>query len=84
VFGSYVSDTLAPNDVDVVLVMRDDFRPELCPPEALPLFDHNQAARELGASIFWVRPGMLWGSHSITLSCTGRSSGTAADEESWR
>jgi len=61
VFGSYVSETPEPNDVDVVLVMRDDFHLDRCPSAALALFDHNRAARELGASIFWVRPGMLLG-----------------------
>jgi hypothetical protein len=61
VFGSYVSDTPEPRDVDVILVMRDDFRVEDCPTAAQLLFDHNRADRELGASIFWIRPGMLLG-----------------------
>lgn len=61
VFGSYVSDKPAPNDVDVILVMRDEFHLNLCSPDALALFDHNRAASELGASIFWIRPGMLLG-----------------------
>ena len=43
VFGSYVSDTLEPNDVDVLLVMRDEFRLDLCPQDSLALFDHNRA-----------------------------------------
>lgn len=59
VFGSYVTDKPEPNDVDVVLVMTDDFRLDRCPEDALPLFDHRRASAELGASIFWVRPGML-------------------------
>lgn len=61
VFGSYVSDSPEPNDVDVVLVMRDDFHLDSCSPDARTLFDHDRADRELGASIFWVRPGMLLG-----------------------
>lgn len=61
IFGSYVSDKPHPNDVDVILVMRDDFHPNSCGSEALALFDHNRAASELGASIFWIRPGMLLG-----------------------
>jgi len=61
VFGSYVSDKPDPNDVDVILVMRDDFHPSTCGEEALALFDHDRADSELGASIFWVRPGMLLG-----------------------
>ena len=61
VFGSYVSDKLEPNDVDVILVLRDDFRLEGCSSESLALFDHTRADIELGASIFWIRPGMLLG-----------------------
>lgn len=61
VFGSYVSDVSAPNDVDVILVMRNDFRSEDCPAEAAVLFDHARAQNELGASVFWVRPDMLLG-----------------------
>jgi hypothetical protein len=61
IFGSYVSDVGEPNDVDVILVMRDDFRSEDCPPESSVLFDHARADEELGASIFWVRPDMLLG-----------------------
>jgi hypothetical protein len=61
IFGSYVSDADEPNDMDVVLVMRNDFRSEDCPAESAVLFDHARANDELGASIFWVRPDMLLG-----------------------
>lgn len=61
VFGSYVSDVSEPEDVDVILVMRNDFRSEGCPAESSVLFDHTRANNELGASIFWVRPDMLLG-----------------------
>ena len=61
VFGSYVSNAIDPNDVDVILVMRDDFRSEDCSAESAVLFDHARANDELGASIFWVRPDMLLG-----------------------
>ena len=50
-----------PNDVDVILVMQDDFRLATCLAESLVLFDHSRADAELGASVFWVRPGMLFG-----------------------
>lgn len=60
-FGSYVSDASEPNDVDVILVMRNDFRSEDCPPDSAVLFDHARAHAELGASVFWVRPDMLLG-----------------------
>ena len=61
VFGSYVSDVSEPNDIDVILVMRSEFRSEVCPTETSALFDHTRANDELGASIFWVRPDMLLG-----------------------
>jgi hypothetical protein len=61
VFGSYVSDGKEPKDVDVNLVMRNDFRAEGCPAESSVLFDHARANAELGASVFWVRPDMLLG-----------------------
>src|SRR5262245_633724 len=61
IFGSYVSDVDEPNDVDVVLVMRNEFRSEDSPPESLVLFDHARADAELGASVFWIRPDMLLG-----------------------
>jgi hypothetical protein len=61
IFGSYVSDTAEPNDVDVVLVMRGDFATENCPADSLILFDHARADEELGASVFWIRPEMLLG-----------------------
>jgi hypothetical protein len=61
VFGSYVSDEPEPNDVDVILVMRNEFQSEDCPAESAVLFDHARADAELGVSVFWVRPNMLLG-----------------------
>jgi hypothetical protein len=61
VFGSYVTDEPGPNDVDVILVMQNEFRPEDCPEESAVLFNHSRADTELGASIFWIRPDLLMG-----------------------
>ena len=61
IFGSYVTDEPDPNDVDVILVMDDAFRLEECPTESRGLFDHAIAQARYGASIFWVRPGLLIG-----------------------
>ncbi len=60
VFGSYVTEKAAPNDVDVILIMLDDFRMEACDNVTLALFDHDRADSEMGASIFWARPTMLF------------------------
>ncbi len=43
----------------MILVMRDDFDMRTCDESTKPLFDHIQAAQRFGASLFWVRPGML-------------------------
>jgi hypothetical protein len=59
IFGSYVTSKPEPNDVDVILIMRDDFRLEVCAPESAKLFEHAQADTEFGASIFWLRPSFL-------------------------
>ena len=50
IFGSYVTAKLEPNDVDIILVVRDDFREQDYDPEVFPMFDHRRAQRELGAS----------------------------------
>ena len=53
-FGSCITPKLGPNDVDVVLVVRDDFDCNSCDNEMRTLFQHDQAAAEFGASIFWM------------------------------
>lgn len=58
-FGSYVTSKSAPGDVDIILIMRDDFRESDYTEELLPLLDHQRAQRELGASIFWIRSGSI-------------------------
>jgi len=59
IFGSYVTAEPNPNDVDVVLVMDDTFCLEECPNESRGLFNHALAQARYGASIFWIRPGLL-------------------------
>jgi len=61
IFGSYVTAQPNPNDIDVVLVINDAFRLEECPIESRGLFDHAVAQARYGASIFWIRPGLLIG-----------------------
>ena len=59
VFGSFVSAKVRPNDVDVILIMSDDFRFEHCNRDEIVLFSHERAQTELGASVFWIRPSLL-------------------------
>lgn len=57
VFGSFVSDAPEPRDVDVVLVMKREFRLEDCPWESRALFSHRAAEARYGATVFWLREG---------------------------
>ncbi len=59
VFGSFVSVSSEPRDVDVVLLMAEDFRLEEAPRESRTLFSHADAEARFGASVFWVRENML-------------------------
>jgi len=59
IFGSFASSTAEPRDVDIVLVMGNEFRLEDAPRESRTLFSHPDAEARFGASVFWVRQGML-------------------------
>jgi len=59
VFGSFVSTASNPRDIDVVLVMTADFKLEDAPRESRTLFSHSEADARFGASVFWLRDGML-------------------------
>ncbi len=56
IFGSYVTMKPEPNDVDIILIMRDDFFLPECEGEIAPVFYHLQAQAKLGASVFWSSP----------------------------
>ena len=55
VFGSFITAKTEPNDVDIFLVMDDNFDVSKVTGEAAILFDHLAAQNYEGASIFWVR-----------------------------
>lgn len=59
IFGSYVTAKRAPNDVDIILIMRDDFTQQDCAAEAQSIFDHQRAQQEIGASVFAIRPSQI-------------------------
>jgi predicted nucleotidyltransferase len=56
IFGSYVTDKPEPNDIDILLVMTDDFDVPACDAQTQPLFDHLRAQEIFGASVFSIRP----------------------------
>lgn len=59
VFGSFVTSKPDPRDVDIILIMRDDFNVNACNEETGSLFNHSQAGERFKASVFWIRPGLL-------------------------
>jgi hypothetical protein len=61
VFGSYVSDALEPNDVDVFLVMAENFDWRQCDNDTQAVFVHTRADAELGASVFWIKASAVLG-----------------------
>ena len=61
IFGSYITAKPEPNDIDILLVMRDEFEEQDYDPDTFPMFDHSRAQRELGASLFVIRPGFIIG-----------------------
>ncbi len=67
VFGSFVTDKPAPNDVDVFLIMDDAFDGQKLRGEAALLFDHATADAHFGASVFWVRRLAAFGGEQATL-----------------
>lgn len=55
VFGSFVTRKTEPNDVDVFLIMDDNFDAVELDGESAILFDHTSAQTTFGCSVFWVR-----------------------------
>ena len=55
VFGSFVTAKPEPNDVDVFMVMDDNFDVSRFSGELRLLFDHPAADAHFGCSVFWVR-----------------------------
>jgi hypothetical protein len=55
IFGSFITAKTEPNDVDIFLLMDDNFDVSKVTGEAAILFDHLAAQNYEGASIFWLR-----------------------------
>ena len=67
VFGSFITDKPEPNDVDVFMIMEDDFDVSALSWEAQRLFDHNAADVSFGASVFWLRRLAAFGGEQATV-----------------
>ena len=60
IFGSYITAKPKPNDIDVVIIFDDNFDMTVCSEDVKKLLNHQQAATEFGASVFWIRPSLLF------------------------
>ena len=60
VFGSFVTRKPEPQDVDLFLVMSDDFDASELSGDMRLLFDHSAAQARFGASVFWARRQAAW------------------------
>jgi hypothetical protein len=69
VFGSFVTDTSDPNDVDVMLVMDDAFDASQLGGATALLFDHQAADAHFGASVFWIRRLAILGDVQDMIEC---------------
>jgi hypothetical protein len=54
VYGSFVTNKPNPNDVDIFLVMDDNFDKNLLQGDVRRIFDHLESETDIGASIFWM------------------------------
>jgi hypothetical protein len=54
IYGSYVTSKPEPNDVDIFLVMTEEFEVDELAGKTRIIFSHIQAQHDLGASVFWV------------------------------
>ena len=54
-WGSFVTAKADPRDLDLLLLMTDDFTLETTPGDCRALFNHAQAKESFQADIFWSR-----------------------------
>ncbi len=60
IFGSFVTNKVDPNDVDIFLLMADTFDAAHLTGDASLLFDHAAAQAHFGTSVFWLRRLAAW------------------------
>ena len=67
IYGSFVTDKIDPNDVDVFMVFDDDFDASQADPEARLLLDHATADAHFGARVFWLRRPAAFGGEQAKI-----------------
>lgn len=53
VWGSFVTSKESPNDVDILLLMKDDFQLERIPEDCKDIFNHVAARLRFHIDVFW-------------------------------
>lgn len=66
-FGSFVTDKSNPNDIDVFMLMEDNFDSGELTGESRLLFDHQEADTFFGASVFWLRRLAAFGGEQAAI-----------------
>lgn len=61
IYGSFITAKSNPNDVDIFLVMKDDFDENSLKENVRGIFNHLNSEKEFGASIFWSRRQFILG-----------------------
>jgi hypothetical protein len=67
IFGSFVTSKPDPNDVDVFMLMDDNFDIGALTGEAVLLFDHPAAQVHFGCSVFWIRRLAAFGGEQVAI-----------------
>jgi len=67
VWGSFVSNKESPNDIDMLLLMAEDFQLENTPEECRILFDYTMARVRFHVDIFWSKASITEDTLSLWL-----------------
>ena len=67
VFGSFVTNKYEPNDVDVIMLMEEDFDLASITGEAALVFQHFEADAHFGASVAWTRRSGAFGGEQTMI-----------------
>jgi len=65
IYGSFVTGKPNPNDVDIFLVMDDNFDKYRFTSEVKSIFEHLESHNDFGASIFWSRRKFIIGGEQL-------------------
>jgi len=57
-WGSFVTEKPLPNDLDMLLVVADDFSLDSVPPQCTAVFHHALARIHFHADVFWTKPSI--------------------------